>query len=72
MTTLNVVTYIWHDNLAAKREHSSELQELSDFAQIWHKIKGLECLGLSAKFLCQKYVNTLNKKNKNKNLGVAL
>jgi hypothetical protein len=39
MTTFNVFAYFWHVILAVKRTHSSEeLQELSVFVQIWHKV----------------------------------
>jgi hypothetical protein len=44
MTTFSVLTYFWHDILAAKRAHSNmELQEPSDFLHI-------QCIAQSSQF----------------------
>jgi hypothetical protein len=49
----------------------AQLQILSVFVQIWHKVVSatLECVRLEAKFACQKYANTLKVVI---HLGVAL
>jgi hypothetical protein len=55
MTTFNVFTHFWNKNLFVKRKHSSV--ELTKTNSSWSSM--LECVGLAAKFLCQKYANTL-------------